>query len=95
MAAAMGSPPYPQCPVLPTDKALISLVINVFVPGIGTIVAGVLGNKPMIGRGVAQFLLGIVIVGWIWGIVTGVQLLQNAKWAEAAQPAPAPMMAAR
>lgn len=89
MAVASSSPvtsaspaPYPQSPVLTTDRALICLVVNIFVPGIGTIVAGVLGEKPLIGRGIAQLLLSLIIVGWIWAIVTGVQLLQNAKWAE-------------
>ena len=75
-------PPYPQSPVLTMDRALICLVVNIFVPGIGTIIAGVLGEKPLIGRGIAQLLLSIILVGWIWAIVTGVQLLQNAKWQE-------------
>ncbi len=79
---AASSPPYPDTPVVAMDKALIALVINIFVPGIGTIVAGVIGEKPMIGRGIAQLVLAIIIVGWIWAIVTGIQLLQNAKWAE-------------
>lgn len=84
MAVAMpsASPPYPDTPVVAMDRALICLVINILVPGIGTIVAGVLGNKPQIGKGIAQLVLTIVIVGWIWGVVTGVQLLQNAKWQE-------------
>lgn len=29
--------------------------------------------------GILQFVLAIIIVGWIWGIVTGVQCLINAK----------------
>lgn len=94
MAVVSATPPasaapYAQVPVLPTDKALICLVVNVFVPGIGTIIAGVLGGKPLIGRGIAQLLLSIIVVGWIWGIVTGVQLLQNAKWAEGSGARPA------
>lgn len=89
MAPPAANPPYAQVPVLATDKALIALLVNVFVPGVGTIIAGVLGNKPMIGRGVAQLILSIIVVGWIWGIVTGVQLLQNAKWAENAGVKPA------
>lgn len=81
-SGAGGSPPYPQVPVLDKTMALVTLLVNIFVPGIGTIVAGVLGNKPLIGRGIAQLVLSLIIVGWIWAIVTGVQVLQNAMWAE-------------
>lgn len=80
--APAGPAPYPQVPVLKMDQALICLVVNIFAPGIGTIIGGVLGEKPLIGRGIAQLLLSIIIVGWIWAIVTGVQFLQNGKWAE-------------
>ena len=75
-----ATPPYPNAPVVEMNLALVCLVINIFVPGIGTIVAGVVGNKPMIGRGIAQLLLALIIVGWIWAIVTGIQLVQNASW---------------
>lgn len=82
--AAPTKPPYEQVPVLEKTMAVVCLVINLFVPGIGTIVAGVLGSKPMIGRGIAQLVLAIILVGWIWGIVTGVQLISNSTWAEKA-----------
>lgn len=83
MTAAMAaSPPYPQSPVVEQNIAIVTLIVNLFVPGIGTIIAGVVGNKPMIGRGIAQLLLSIIIVGWIWAIVTGVQVLQNSSWAD-------------
>lgn len=75
-----GPPPYPKMPVLDQTTALIVLVINLFFPGIGTIVAGVQGNMPLIGRGIAQLLLTIVIVGWIWALVNSIQGLSNAKW---------------
>lgn len=80
--ALTTTPPYPNTPVVEMNLALVCLVINIFVPGIGTIVAGVVGNKPMIGRGIAQLLLAIIIVGWIWALVTGIQLVQNATWNE-------------
>lgn len=79
---AEANPPYPQSPVLDKNMALVALVINILVPGIGTIVGGVLGEKPLIGRGIAQLLLSIIVVGWIWAIVTGVQMVQNAVWAD-------------
>lgn len=86
---AAGSPPYPDAPVVDKNMALVTLLVNIFVPGVGTIIAGVLGNKPMIGKGIAQLILSIIIVGWIWAIVTGVQVLQNATWAERAGVRPA------
>ena len=79
---AAGAPPYPQSPVIDTLPALLCLGLNVLLPGIGTIAAGVLGEKPLIGRGVAQLVLALVLVGWVWAIVTGVQLLHNAVWRE-------------
>ena len=83
-ATSAGQPPYPQSPVIETNTALVCLVVNVVLPGIGTIIAGVVGNRPLIGRGIAQILLTLVFVGWVWAIITGVQLLQNATWAQRA-----------
>jgi len=68
--------------------ALVVLVVNLFFPGIGTIIAGVVGEKPLIGRGIAQLLLTIIVVGWIWALVTSVQCLQNAVWNDKRQQVP-------
>jgi hypothetical protein len=84
------APPYPQMPVLETSIAVVVLVVNLVLPGIGTIVAGVVGHQRLIGRGIAQLLLALIIVGWFWGLVSGVQALTNASWGEkdkASQPA--------
>lgn len=74
--------PYTQMPVLDSAMAAVVLVVNILIPGVGTIIAGVLSGQKLIGRGIAQFFLAIVIVGWVWGIVNGVQALQNATWAQ-------------
>ena len=84
------TPPYPQVPVVEQGMAVLCLLANVFIPGLGTIVGGIIGGKPLIGRGVAQFFLTLIIVGWVWGVVTGFQLLQNAVWAEKTPGAPKP-----
>lgn len=77
------SPPYPQSPVIEKTNALLCLILNVFVPGVGTIAAGVMGNQKLFGRGIAQFITVILLgFGWFWGIYTGIQLLQNATWRE-------------
>ena len=75
--------PYPKTPVLERTHALLCLVLNVLVPGAGTIAAGILGNMKLFGRGIAQFLTVILLgFGWFWGIYTGAQLLQNSTWRE-------------
>lgn len=78
-AAPAESPQYPQVPVLDTGTAAAVLIVNVLLPGIGTIIAGVVGKMKLIGRGIAQLVLSLIIVGWVWAIVTGVQCLINAK----------------
>jgi hypothetical protein len=63
--------------------AVLVLVVNaVLIPGLGTIIGAVVGKHKMIGRGVAQFFLTIIIVGWVWGIITGIQCLVNANRAK-------------
>jgi hypothetical protein len=79
---ASGEPPYPKMPVLEMPMAVVTLVVNILVPGIGTIVAGVVGARPLIGRGIAQLLLAIIIVGWVWALVNGIQAIANATWKE-------------
>ena len=78
-AVPAGPVPYPQCPVLEMPVAAAVLIANIIVPGLGTIIAAVVGKHKMIARGILQLVLAIIIVGWIWGIVTGVQCLINAK----------------
>ncbi len=79
MSGGMAQP-YPQTPVLDMGIAAVCLVVNIIIPGIGTIIAGIVGAERTIGRGIAQLLLSIIIVGWIWGLVTGIQLMINASW---------------
>ena len=78
--APAGGPPYPQTPVLETPMAAVVLIANILIPGLGTLIAGIIAHQKLIGRAVAQFLLTLVVVGWVWGVVTGVQALVNASW---------------
>lgn len=77
--------PYTQSPVLEMSMAIICGAINFFLPGIGTITAGVIGAEKTIGRGIAQLLLALIVVGWIWAQVTSIQLLINASWQQKQQ----------
>ena len=67
-------------PQVDKTMALIMLVINVFLPGIGTIIAAVLDDSNMtkILIGVAQFILAMFLIGWLWAIVWGIFMLQKA-----------------
>ncbi len=71
--------PYPQSPVLEMPVAAALLIATIVIPRLGTIIAAVVGKHKMIARGIVQLVLAIIIVDWVWGIVTGVQCLINAK----------------
>lgn len=81
-SAAQNARPYPQTPVVETLMAVLCLILNLFVPGLGTLVSGIVGGEKLIGRAVAQLLLTVIVVGWIWGVITGIQLIYNATWAD-------------
>lgn len=61
-----------QVPTLEKDWGTGMLVVNILLPGVGTLVAGIKSerNTTMV-IGVLQFLLAFVIVGWIWSIYWG------------------------
>lgn len=76
-----GNRPYPRAPLVDTVIAVICLVVNAaFIPGLGTIIGAIVAGERGVGKGIAQLLLAIIIIGWIWAIVTGVQMLVNASW---------------
>ncbi len=65
--------------------AILALILNIFIPGLGSLI----GRKTK--KGIWQlslFILGIplslifigaimILVAWIWGIVTGIKLIQE------------------
>ena len=68
--------------------ASAALLINVLlIPGLGTIIAGRKSEGLfqlillIIGIALSFFLIGIpiVILVWIWGLVTGIQLIKEAE----------------
>jgi len=68
--------------------AIAALLINVLlIPGLGTIIAGRKSEGLfqlillIIGIALSFFLIGIpiVILVWIWGLVTGIQLIKEAE----------------
>ena len=60
--------------------ALTCLILNIFLPGVGTMVNACLGTRMMPGLcyGLLQMLLAPLLIGWIWSIFYGVKILQMA-----------------
>jgi Na+-driven multidrug efflux pump len=63
--------------------ALVVFLLNIFFPGTGTIVAGILSGGDKVKNnvivGILQWLLCFILIGWIWSIVTGYQIYKIAK----------------
>ncbi len=71
-------------PILDTTTAVVLLIINViFLPGLGTMLVSCLSpNNPKcswISLGLGQLITTFCCVGWIWSIVTSVQIMQKAN----------------
>ena len=67
---------------------LVCLLINIFIPGIGTIVHAVSGpqgdphqTKKVI-FGIVQFFTAFLLFGWIWSIIYGVKIFNRADSAQ-------------
>jgi len=70
---------YPQ---LPVGLALAVLILNVFFPGIGTMVMGCNSGAyagSWICIGICQMFLCFILIGWIWAIITGIICLSRAR----------------
>jgi hypothetical protein len=70
-----GGDGYPR---LDKTMALVVLILNIFLPGVGTIIMGCVGNNAggWICIGICQALLAFLIIGWIWSIITGLMCLK-------------------
>lgn len=70
-----------EIPSTTTVMAIVLLIINIFLPGWGTIIMAFLDGfklKTLI-VGILQFFTSILIIGWIWSIWWGILCLQKAK----------------
>ena len=70
-----------EIPIVNGCTAIILLIINIFLPGVGTIVMCFLGGfKPnTLLVGLLQFFTAFLIIGWIWSIWWGVICLSKSK----------------
>jgi len=59
-------------PTLDTNWGTGMLIVNILLPGVGTLVAGIKSerNTTMV-IGVLQFITSFLLVGWIWSIYWG------------------------
>ncbi|CAN8066343.1 unnamed protein product [Agarophyton chilense] len=63
-----------------SGEATIVIIVNLFAPGVGTIVAGCIGTHggTAICVGLLQLLLFPVLIGWIWALIWGLALHKQA-----------------
>ena len=82
----MPSPAEDGCcgranPYVPANIAVMVVVLDVFLPGVGTILAAYYDpsgcNCKTITCGIFQMLLTIVLVGWIWSICQGAAIYKK------------------
>lgn len=61
---------------------IILMIVNIFFPGIGTIINSFMGSKVRVTTlivGILQLLLASFIIGWIWSIWWGVLIYQKQR----------------
>jgi len=71
--------------------AIVGLIVNIFIPGVGSLIGGRTKEGVIqLVMSIVAFVLDITIIGlvlgiplglaaWIWGIVTGVQMVRESK----------------
>ncbi len=65
-------------PVLEPTMGLIILILNILWPGLGTMIVGCVGRNvnccSWFWIGMAQGVLAGCIIGWVWSILSGLQI---------------------
>ena len=62
--------------------AILFMIINILVPGLGTFIIGIKQNpvnNDLLKTGALQFFMAFIIIGWIWSIWWGIALVQNCQ----------------
>lgn len=62
-----------------SPHGILCLILNIIpAGGIGTIIAGVtVKDNGQIVKGVIQFLLTWILIGWIWSIIDGIRIFMR------------------
>lgn len=85
-----GLAPYAAAPPVSEGTAIVALIVNVFIPGLGTIIAGHRVGWSQLGLFLGGWLVLILSIGllfpvyvamwigaWIWALVTSIQMLSS------------------
>jgi hypothetical protein len=62
--------------------AVLLLIVNIFLPGIGTLIIACINGKvhvEQIAVGILQFITAGIIIGWIWSIWWGILFVQKSN----------------
>lgn len=73
---------YDDVPKLNTCVALFILILNIFLPGFGTMFLACISGNDCCGwwcKGVLQFILFPIIIGWVWSIMTGCKVMGKSR----------------
>jgi hypothetical protein len=71
----------PAYPSLNRGLAVLIFLLNIFFPGVGTMIAGCSSpeHSGLICTGILQLVLTCIIIGWFWSIFTGIMILAKSK----------------
>mmetsp|Transcript_58517 Transcript_58517/g.143478 ORF Transcript_58517/g.143478 Transcript_58517/m.143478 type:complete len:99 (-) Transcript_58517:299-595(-) len=71
-------------PSVPRMQGLISLLLNIFFSGMGSVFAGLVANDMATTTiGILQFFLWPTLIGWIWSVWWGILIFNKSKHHEA------------
>ena len=73
--------PHEAVHPMPHSIAVCCLILNIFFPGLGTIINACHGHHAATGViiGILQSFTAILLFGWIWSIAYGVQIVNKSK----------------
>jgi hypothetical protein len=61
---------------------IIILILNIFFPGVGTMLLACIGGSFVVEHlviGLLQFFTAFLIIGWIWSIYWGILVMQKSN----------------
>jgi len=81
---------FPHIPKINMCLAIVILILNIFLPGFGTMLLGCCLPKgfseekgivccSLVCIGILQFIFTVLIIGWIWSIAFGVIIVHTAR----------------
>ena len=72
-----------QVPYVSQSAAFICLAINIFLPGVGTMICACMGdkniNKTQLAMGLIQLMTAVYLIGWFLGIYWGYLIVAKSQ----------------